>query len=248
MLNSRWLLWGSLILARLDHALSGIFPTQPIETTVFSVGRLAEVTWIDDYRPPRLGDIGPVRIDLYSTNDTFITTVARGIDPTALSQTIDLSPDLDYLGDTYNLRFFPYNKYLRSQVVYTADFVIANTTKNTPIVPLSDEAGIGNSTQTQQPLTIKGTNRLLTLVLPSTTLVTQLAKPTLQPNISSYTTVTADSLENHGSSSVSKDGDSEPFPQGRSRNSAAFKLDLEKLKFQLVFIVWPAMIGISMAM
>jgi hypothetical protein len=37
-------------------------------------------------------------------------------------------------------------------------------------------------------------------------------------------------------------------PSGNSRNGAAGRIDIEKLKFRVVFILWPALLGVTMAL
>ncbi|KAG1745631.1 hypothetical protein EDB19DRAFT_1632197 [Suillus lakei] len=37
-------------------------------------------------------------------------------------------------------------------------------------------------------------------------------------------------------------------PSGNSRSSAAGRIDIEKLKFRVVFILWPALLGVTMAL
>jgi hypothetical protein len=40
----------------------------------------------------------------------------------------------------------------------------------------------------------------------------------------------------------------QPSPAGKNKNSAPGGLDTEKLKFRLVFILWPAVLGITLAL
>ena len=78
-----------------------------------------------------------------------------------------------------------------------------------------------------------------TLVLPNATTVSEIAQTS---NIVTATTIYADPLRNgQGDTGLNK------IHNGAGA-SASKRVDLEKIKFRLVFILWPALIGISMAL
>jgi hypothetical protein len=113
--------------------------------------------------------------------------------------------------------------------IYTANFVITNTTHNITVShPAINETTVSNSTEAQPVL--------LTLVLPNTTIISSLA-PTPSRQLTASATVYADSPRN-----------------GRFHNGAGKRatrnprIDLEKVKFRIVFILWPAMVGTLMAL
>jgi hypothetical protein len=48
---------------------ASIHPYKPISTTSYTAGELAQVSWLDDYHRPKLGKVGPMRIDLFAESD-----------------------------------------------------------------------------------------------------------------------------------------------------------------------------------
>lgn len=110
--------------------------------------------------------------------------------------------------------------------IYTADFTIFDNATAIESFP-RPTAEIDN---------INGTQLLLTLVLPSTTIVSQLP-PT--PNIVASSTVIADPLPSGGGAGGT--GLNHVWNGGISARSKKF--DMEKFKFRLVYIVWPALVG-----
>ena len=50
------------------QVLASVYPTQPVADTVYTSGQLAQVTWKDDGRVPRLMDMGLMEIDLYASS------------------------------------------------------------------------------------------------------------------------------------------------------------------------------------
>ena len=46
------------------QVLASVYPTQPVANTVYTSGQLAQITWTDDERAPRLIDMGLMEINL----------------------------------------------------------------------------------------------------------------------------------------------------------------------------------------
>ena len=83
----------------------------------------------------------------------------------------------------------------------------------------------------------------LTLVLPNTTIVSALApRPTVAPANAGIPPVTEEEAAEH-----SKHDGQRPQTSDAGGN-AGQRIDLERLKFRLVFILWPALVGITMAL
>ena len=62
------------LLVFFNHAqpvLGSLYATKPISTTVFTAGRPAQLSWIDDGHAPLLRDMGMVQIDLYAGNEVL---------------------------------------------------------------------------------------------------------------------------------------------------------------------------------
>lgn len=110
------------------------------------------------------------------------------------------------------------------RTAYTADFVISpNSVNGSPVVGSAPG------------------NPAATFVLPNTTIISQLAP-----------TKTMDTPQTVYPNPLKPGQDVASGGKGHYHNSASSlgstRVDLEKLKFRLVFIVWPALIGISMAL
>ena len=122
--------------------------------------------------------------------------------------------------------------------IYTADFTITGISSLSPLdVPAIDAHNNSN------PNIVYVTPEL-TLVLPDTTVVSTL-KPTPSTVQASSTPPSITTLEDDGLN----------VPGSRQRNGPVVfglckrpTVDLERLKFRFVFIFWPTLVGISMAL
>jgi hypothetical protein len=107
----------SLLALALVHSVSAaLYPTIPTSATHFTAGRFETVTWEDDRFKPHLSSLGSVHIDLYTENNvrkfgrahvqsmsrdsqvfflqTYVTTLARNVNPTNLKCTLFISQDV----------------------------------------------------------------------------------------------------------------------------------------------------------
>ena len=55
-------------------ALAGIYGTSPVASTVWTAGRSESVKWTDDKSHPKLSQLGPLDIRLYSGADVSSKT------------------------------------------------------------------------------------------------------------------------------------------------------------------------------
>ncbi|TFY83278.1 hypothetical protein EWM64_g717 [Hericium alpestre] len=219
-----------------DLVNAAVYPTQPVKNTVYEAGRSVTVKWKDDGKELLIWEMPNMRIDLYDGEDNLLDTVATDVDPASLSQEIWISPSLGNNGSDYSLHFVSDHPKI---VVYTARFTI--------IGMAGPDAGDDSSSSSSdaEPLSvdvvIPGTYKtapLFTLVYPSTTFISS------QAAIATPTTVSAPPLPSHDSN----EKQSGPSENGEQRNAAVGRMDMEKIKFRLVFILWPALMGITMAM
>ncbi|KAI8986855.1 hypothetical protein BD414DRAFT_461297 [Trametes punicea] len=222
-----------LVLAALLSAQcvsAGIYGTNPVSDTVLSAGRIASVTWRDDSSKPSVREMGPVKIDLY-VGESYVTTLADDVDPQSLSADVWISPSLGHNGSDYHMRFICQQPPL---TVYTADFTIINMANIYPIDGLTIDA------HNESAPTITYITPELTLVLPDATVVSTL-KPT---PVTMRPTATAPPL------TIEEDEPYAPAQTGAAVATAGKRptIDMERLKFRLVFIFWPALVGISMAL
>jgi len=108
---------------------------------------------------------------------------------------------------------------------YTANFAIRNVTRSAIALAAYNESTGPNS--------LEAPPALLTLVLPNTTIVSTLS-PTPSGQFPASTTVYADSFRN----TRTRNGE-------RTRSG---RVDLETVSFRIMFILWPALVGILMAL
>lgn len=78
----------SLVFANLSLVACGLYPTQPIASTVFTVGDWNQVKWIDDSRKPHLSELKPCSLQVYSDDGGFVGTLADNVSPKNRSQTV----------------------------------------------------------------------------------------------------------------------------------------------------------------
>ncbi|KAL1662108.1 hypothetical protein GGF50DRAFT_59718 [Schizophyllum commune] len=301
-----------ILLAFLPLARGALYPTRPIAKTTLHVGKDEMIKWTDDGNAPHLSQMGPMKLDLFAANNTYLYTLSDSVDPTTRSLAVALPPDLDYTAPRYALHFVPHHA--RYGTIYTADFAIvskgdADADTNRDAGPDASAPAVETDTMPfaatlahdekstlalSEPATLApnetAAHHLLTLVLPSTTLTTTLAGAAAM-RTPSHLTVTAPSIQQtapslkqadepekeeaqeedegygHGNDGDGYGGQAQgdgarnvssvyhPPVKNHQYNSAlrgfgwsgSGTVDWERLKFKLVFIVWPAMVGISMA-
>ncbi|KAH7907446.1 hypothetical protein BJ138DRAFT_1129162 [Hygrophoropsis aurantiaca] len=198
--------WLSLWTAIFPPALCGLYPTKPIQNTVYEAGTPVLTTWVDDKTYPRIDTLDPLEIQLFCDDDTYITTLATGVDPKSLSYQFTIPPNLVYSGSNFTIRFIP-NTAGSDLIIYTADFTIA----------MNSQAN--SSSASSHSVTSSLASSSSTAIPPTT-----YTAPPLRP------------------------GDIGYVPKSQQQKSAGRRIDIEKVKFRLVFILWPALIGITMAL
>ncbi|KAI0646237.1 hypothetical protein C8Q79DRAFT_961678 [Trametes meyenii] len=224
----RYLFLGALL--SLESVSAGIYGTSPVADTVLSAGRMATVQWVNDHNKPSLSDMSPIKIDLY-VREAYVATLADDVDPTSLSRDVWISPSWRHNGSDYHIRFIcPYPPL----TVYTADFTITDMASIYPLDGLTIDAH-----NESVPIVTYITPEL-TLVLPDATVVSTL-KPTPVTMQPTGTPPPLSTVEDQSRAIIQT-----------SLASAALgkrpALDVERLKFRLVSIFWPALVGISMAL
>ncbi|KAI0717446.1 hypothetical protein C8T65DRAFT_805148 [Cerioporus squamosus] len=229
------LLGVALLVASLVSA--NIYPTTPYSDTVFNAGRMNTVEWMDDGTEPSVQDMGLLKIDLY-VFETHIATLADLIEPSSLSQDVWISPSWLHNGSDYHIRIICEDP---SITVYTADFTITGMTN---LYPFGGPSTTDNNNTDPNVVYV---TPMLTLVLPESTIVSAL-KPTPSTLSPSGTAPSESTLEDEGFHSRMRG-------PGQLQSGAAAAgirkrptVNLEYLKFQSVFIFWPTLIGIAMAL
>ncbi|KAF5353682.1 hypothetical protein D9758_008609 [Tetrapyrgos nigripes] len=220
MVPTNLLFIAAVSLLNLRLVSASLWPTRPVEGTTYQVGKCGTIEWEETQQDPQCGD--SLVIDLHVADGRYIATVGE-FDADADQAMFCPPSDLCYHGSNYVFLFYCANS---RGPVYTHDFTILNTT------PCSDaeynQAFAHNTTSSGTPTT---------MTVPAT-----------------YTTPDSGSSSRILSSStttVFPDNEDQDDYRQRKKvyNSARTSgFDMEKIKFRLVFIVWPALIGISMAL
>ncbi|OJA17990.1 hypothetical protein AZE42_09617 [Rhizopogon vesiculosus] len=209
----------TFILALFTLVSASLYPTQPIQSTVYYAGETALTTWIDDGSFPLLSNMGDITIQLYTKSDIFLATLATNVDPLVQSYNLSIPRWLVYDGSNFTLRYLtdtPYN-----MTIYSADFTFVVRGDSIPNLP----SPLGSFPSSTDGL-VSSQAGLATVSEAENSGPTSIVIPPLLPS--------------------SVGGFNQP--SGKSKNSAAGRLDTEKLKFRLVFILWPAVLGITLAL
>ncbi|KAI0322586.1 hypothetical protein OF83DRAFT_651660 [Amylostereum chailletii] len=199
-------------------ASAALYPTQPVSDTVFTAGRLNTVTWIDDGSSPSLSNLSELKLDLYGQGDNLIKNFASNIDPKSQAHKVWISPTLGGNSSDYYFQISCNNP---PYVAYTSQFTLTGMTGKSAASTLATS----NHTLASTNSSLSSTPARAT----TSNLVPSLPAATAAP----HSTVSA------SQSPAGKDRDS---------NGAFGKWDMEGLKFKLVFILWPALMGVSMAL
>ncbi|KIJ62321.1 hypothetical protein HYDPIDRAFT_30576 [Hydnomerulius pinastri MD-312] len=202
---------------------ASIYPTQPIQVTVWSTGQPVLATWVDDGTYPTLNAMGPCEIQLFRDTDTWLASLALNVDPKAKSQQVTVPENVLNNGSKYTLRFVatePYN-----MIVYSADFTInpANTTNI--------------ATPTSSGVQSNGTSPVNT---------SSIGLPPGSSNKSSQPTSVVIPPQHSADAGTQQQQQQPGLQQGKK--NAGRRIDIEKFKFRLVFIIWPVLMGITMAL
>ncbi|KAG2346463.1 hypothetical protein BDR05DRAFT_855055, partial [Suillus weaverae] len=200
---------------------ASLYPIHPVQNTVYYAGQNALTRWIDDGTYPLLSNMGGITIQLYCDSDTYLATLATNVSPGAKSCQLTIPRSLvhDASNLYVTLRYITHAPY--EMIVYSADFTIVVQGDSLP----TNASAVASSTSTSENLFFQATNTPLPSAGTSTPSPTSVVIPPLRPG----------------------DVGNIDQPSGNSRSGAAGRIDIEKLKFRVVFILWPALLGVTMA-
>ncbi|KAG6370039.1 hypothetical protein JVT61DRAFT_9863 [Boletus reticuloceps] len=77
-----------LIGAYLLLVSASVYPTQPVQATVWSADQPMLVSWIEDWKYPVLSEMGPLDISLWCDTDTYLVQLASDVDPTTKTRQV----------------------------------------------------------------------------------------------------------------------------------------------------------------
>ncbi|KAG1730719.1 hypothetical protein EDD22DRAFT_973951 [Suillus occidentalis] len=218
---------GTLLLALFTLVSASLYPVQPIQNTVYYAGQTALTRWIDDGTYPLLTDMGGITIQLYGNSDTYLATLATNVSPGAKSYQLNIPRSLIPDASNFTLRYItntPYN-----MIIYSADFKIIPIPGDT--LPTNASSLTSSSSEN---LFFQATNTP-SLSAPAPT-PSGSGTPTPSPTNNAVPPLRPGDVGNINQ------------PSSNSRNAAAGRIDIEKLKFRVVFILWPALLGVTMAL
>ncbi|KAF9269791.1 hypothetical protein L218DRAFT_953416 [Marasmius fiardii PR-910] len=243
-----------LILFCIPSALAGVYITEPWAGTKWTACRCHTLSWRDNYREPHLSEmVGPAVAELYTKGGDYTASVE--IDDINDGEVVVCLPDpceMDYPDSRdYQVRINADNL-----TYWSHSFPITNTRC------LADVC----DTHHKHPQAFVAAESAATISEPTTKSSPAFSESYLQINVSPVITSSLSSgvLQSKPSvptaSTVFADPLNTPhqptsFGLQKNRNSASNRfiksghwLDSEKIKFHLVFIVWPALVGISMSL
>ncbi|KAJ4474245.1 hypothetical protein J3R30DRAFT_649903 [Lentinula aciculospora] len=228
-------IFGSYLL-NLRLVAARLYPTRPVSGTLYHCGKCDPITWIDDGKNPSMQNLGLLTVDLYCKNQ-YVFTIEQADPDAGMLMFCPPSPrDFQWPQDcdVYTLLFNGDN-HSENQTVYSHDFSVSGTSRT--------RIDVKNHTTDETPTlrTALGVSGQTLTISPTASI--SLPTPTAPASTSN------DRPQNHDPSATTVYADPLPGSNLPHRNSASSKgIDMEKLKFRFVFIVWPALIGISMAL
>nr|GAT60632.1 predicted protein [Mycena chlorophos] len=195
-------LYAVVWLAATRLASASLYPTFPVSDSVLLTDSTTHIAWIDTLSWPRLHDLGLLSIDICSTDGLDCVQVARGVSPMAREHSIHVPPDLSVPG-LYAMLFRTTHP---PAEFWTADFVVNGTTDTQaaytpPGAQLDDVHSNPNSVISTAGASLsldEEKKLLLTLVLPTTTLVSELPATTLSAASAAGTTISAGPVPKNG--------------------------------------------------
>ncbi|KAG2125691.1 hypothetical protein DEU56DRAFT_961501 [Suillus clintonianus] len=225
------MLFATLILALLTLVSASLYPVQPIQNTVYYAGQTVLTRWIDDGTYPLLSNMGGITIQLWYDSDMYLGTLATNVSPGAKAWQFDIPRSLVHDSSNFTLRYITNTPY--DMIIYSADFTIVIQGDSLPTsTSASSSLGVtSSSTSTSQNLFFQATSASS----PSAPSSSGSETPT-----PSATNIVMPPLRPGDVGNINQ-------PAGNSRNSGG-RIDIEKLKFRVVFILWPALLGVTMAL
>ncbi|KDQ53972.1 hypothetical protein JAAARDRAFT_197072 [Jaapia argillacea MUCL 33604] len=229
---------------RIPSVHASLYPTRPTSTTSYTAGHNASIAWTDSSSPPHLSEInGTMKIELYAGDNVFLSVLKDGLDPLEMGCEVYIPGKLGTGYSNYTMRFITTQP---PQTIYTSYFTIANA--STPNRTTAATSTIQTQTA-MQPL-------VLTITIPPSNPST-FVDPATYIDAASPSQSIPDSLSQQSVTTFYPPAYTTYPGSNNQITSSAFssngKLgprgwDFEKLKFRVVFILWPALIGITMAL
>jgi len=223
------------------HASAALYPTEPVQNTVYHISASSPsltLTWKDDGTSPPLDQMGKMKIELYDRYNSMVDLLAQNVDPQLYKITVNVKPGVALGTSHYWIHFVPNPPH---QIVYTASFTIVNSTS----------ASNASGTKAFGVTTSWNNSQVTAQSAPAYTVVTAASTTYTLSHLSiSHAVTTGVTTDAHTSTFSSGSGApaSTVLSSSHARSSAQAALRMENVKTRLLFVFWPVMIGIALAM
>ncbi|KAG7095258.1 hypothetical protein E1B28_006031 [Marasmius oreades] len=240
-----------MILFIIPMTLAGVYITEPWADSKWTACQCQTLSWKDDAHPPHLFHMtGPAVADLYTEAGHYTASVQ--IDDIKSGSVTVCLPDpctIEYRSSQYEVRINADDKIYWSHSFNITNIRCSPNACNPQKHPQAFVAAESDTILSDARTKSSASSEILhqTTVPLAVTSSPVIGVPQNKPSVSTASTVPA----------ASSDTPLQPASFGLQshRNGASTRftksghwLDSEKMKFRLVFIVWPALVGISMAL
>ncbi|KAG8854291.1 hypothetical protein FRB96_007696 [Tulasnella sp. 330] len=116
---------GTLVVLLSSFANGALYPTTPVQTTIFTAGMNEILRWRDDSNEPHVSELSKLTIQLV-IDDDLVSTLATDINPMDYAAMINIPPYVGADGFGYYIRFIPQSG--DQPYIYTSDFAISGLT------------------------------------------------------------------------------------------------------------------------
>ncbi|KZV68302.1 hypothetical protein PENSPDRAFT_23087 [Peniophora sp. CONT] len=231
---------------------AALYPNRPVANTVFEAGKEATITWIDDESKPHLNEMPKLQLDLYGPDDKMLHTFEKDLDPNSKRCSIMFSPEFLGGGGSSSGYYLRFHAPKPPVDIYTARFTISNGANQSPGGPPYNNAAAFNASSSSAV-----TNAKIAPVMPAGGPVPPNSSAAPPQNIAMEpTTMPAAPAPAAGtltSATVVPHATVGAAGLGVANAASgllkfAGELDMEAIKFRLVFILWPALMGITLAL
>ncbi|VDC04792.1 unnamed protein product [Peniophora sp. CBMAI 1063] len=234
-----------------------LYPNRPVANTVYQAGEEATITWIDDGSRPHLNEMPKLQLDLYGPDDKMLHTLEKELDPTSKRCGVMLSREFLGNGQSSSGYYLRFHAPKPPVDIYTARFTITTgaAAQSQPGGPPYNNAAAFNATSNASAA---GSNAMISPVMPAGGPVPPNSSAVAPPQNIAMAPTTAPAAPAPAAGTLTSATVVPHATMGTAglgvANAAsgllkfAGELDMEAIKFRLVFILWPALMGITLAL
>jgi len=230
------------LLTRLSSVLSALYPTEPVADTIFYCGSFALVTWVDTRHKPHVAGLGNLTIKLHTSQD-----VCASADGLYSCSSARICTGLrDYAGIGRESSFVQYTGDSSAgsserHAIVSLDLLFVRNWQSPVSVLRFSAPGLWEDVWTADFTILPEDARLGPRPM---SVSSSLSTATLGPTQLEGEKQTSSSIL--PVSTITLDGSSSPPRRNGAVHGRADQLDTAQ--FRLLFIVWPALFGLCMAL